>query len=269
VVKNLSGFKKIVWAHYKKHGRVLPWRETRDPYKILVSEIMLQQTQVDRVLPKYKSFLRRFPTFETLANASTANVIREWQGLGYNRRAVNLKKAARAIVVTHGGKLPKTYTELVALPSIGPYTAGALLAFVWNTHHVIIETNIRTAYIHHFFPTEKVSDTKLLPLIEVSLDKKNPREWYYALMDYGSHIKKTIGNVSRASLHYKKQNVFKGSVRQLRGAILRELAIGNAPASTLAKKAGRTITETRTALHAMTREGLVEKRGAVFGLAQD
>ncbi len=274
-MNDVKSFKKIVWTHYKKHGRGLPWRETHDPYKVLVSEIMLQQTQVDRVLPKYKSFLKKFPTFEKLAGASTADVIREWQGLGYNRRALNLKKAAQAIMEKHHGKLPAVYSELVELPGIGPYTAGALLAFVHNIPVVLIETNIRTVYLFSFFNKTKITSTsknvhdkELLPLIEATLDTKNPREWYYALMDYGSHLKKTVGNASRASLHYKKQSAFKGSVRQLRGTILRELVQENATASILAKKSGRTIAETRTALHALQREGLVEERGTGFGLAR-
>jgi A/G-specific adenine glycosylase len=267
-VKNISDFKKIVWAHYKKHGRALPWRETRDAYKILVSEIMLQQTQVDRVLPKYTSFLKKFPTFKKLAAASTADVIREWQGLGYNRRALNLKRAAQAVVTDHSGKLPAVYRELVELPGVGPYTAGALLAFVHDIPHPVIETNIRSVYIHHFFPTKKVSDKELIEVVAATLDAKNPREWYYALMDYGAHLKKTVGNVSRASVHYKKQTTFKGSNRELRGMILRELMKGAKTDTQLLAATKRPLIEMRRALQTLSREGLVEERGGRFRVAR-
>ncbi len=219
------------------------------------------------MLPKYTSFLKKFPTFKKLAAASTADVIREWHGLGYNRRALNLKRAAQIIVEKYKGSVPAVYSELVELPGIGPYTAGALIAFVWNTPAVMIETNIRSVYIHHFFPTKKVSDATLLPLIEQTLDTKRPREWYYALMDYGSCLKKSVGNASRASAHYKKQTPFKGSNRQLRGAILRELTQGNKTIASLVKTTRRAAIETKGALHALVREGLVEERRGVFGLA--
>lgn len=276
-MKDIARFKKVVWSHYKKHGRKLPWRprsqkEMRDAgfaYRVLVSEIMLQQTQVERVIPKYERFLKRFPTFRALAKASTADVLREWQGLGYNRRALALKRAAREIVTHHKGKLPDTYSELIELPGVGPYTAGALLVFVRNIPHPIIETNIRTAYIHHFFPAQKVSDKELFSVIEATLDHENPREWYYALMDYGAYLKKTAGNAARASTHYKKQSPFKGSRRQLRGAILRELSVKERTVGYLARTAGRSVTETSGALRTLVVEGLVEEqRGGSARLAR-
>ena len=275
-------FQKTVWDHYKKHGRSLPWRETRDPYKILVSEIMLQQTQVDRVLPKYSLFVKKFKSFEVLAKASTANVIKEWQGLGYNRRALNLKRAAEVVMKEHKGKLPRDYNRLVALPSIGPYTAGALLAFIWNEPMVFIETNIRTVYLHHYadlrgsYPpsprlrrasadtrgkNKKISDTELLRYIEGTLDKKNPREWYYALMDYGSYLKKTIGNPNTKSKHYTKQSKFKGSNRELRGAILRLLSHGSTTEKKIITETKRKPADVRQVLAALTREGFIKTKG--------
>lgn len=225
--KRVAGFRKAVWAYYCKNGRhALPWRKTHDPYRILLSEMMLQQTQVDRVLPKYKAFLKKFPTLRALATASLADVLREWQGLGYNRRAKFLHEAAKAIAKANGA-FPRSRAELIALPGIGPYTASAMRAFAWNEPAVFIETNIRTAFIHHFFPKKKkVSDAETIRLIVQSLDAKNPREWYWALMDYGAHLKKTEGNASRRSAHHVRQKPFKGSDREVRGAILKTLIFG-------------------------------------------
>lgn len=230
---NHQRFKDIVWNYYRAHGRnTLPWRRTKNPYRILVSEIMLQQTQVDRVIQKYRLFLKKFPSFKALAQAPLRDVLLEWKGLGYNRRGLNLKRLAQIIVTEHAGKLPHNRETLMKLPGIGPYTAGAIMAFVWNTPETFIETNIRTAYIHHFFSKatkqrgdKTVSDAELMPLIEKTLDTKNPREWYYALMDYGSHLKKTVGNISKKSSTYTKQSKFEGSRRQLRALILHEVAL--------------------------------------------
>ncbi len=223
-MKNSAQFIKIVRDHYKKHGRKLPWRETRDPYKILVSEIMLQQTQVDRVLPKYKSFLEKFPTFKKLADAPLQKVLLEWKGLGYNRRGLNLQRTAQVIARTYGGKLPKNPITLESLPGVGPYTARALSTFVYENREVFIETNIRSVFIHHFFPNkDKVTDKDILPLIENTLPSRNTRDWYYALMDYGVYLKKVHKNPSRKSTHHNKQTKFEGSHRQLRAQVLHEI----------------------------------------------
>jgi len=212
-----------VLAFYKTHGRhTLPWRKTTNPYRILVSEVMLQQTQVDRVIPYYKAFLKQFPTVKVLAEASLADVLRAWQGLGYNRRAKMLHEAARVVMIYHNSRFPKTYEELINLPGVGEYTAKAVRTFAFNEPEVMIETNIRTVFLHHFFKNkEHVSDKEILRFIELALDKKNPRVWYAALMDYGAHLKKTLPNPSRKSAHHIKQKPFKGSNREIRGAILR------------------------------------------------
>ena len=234
----LFAFRRTVLSYYHKNGRhTLPWRQPTlklrhgtqnfDPYNILVSEMMLQQTQVDRVIPKYKSFLKKFPTVHVLAKASLGEVLKEWQGLGYNRRAKFLHEAAKEIVATGW---PRSREGLLELPGIGAYTASAVLAFAWNKPEILIETNIRSVFIYHFFPrSKKVSDTQIIRLIVQSLDTKNPREWYWALMDYGTHLKKTLGNASRRSAHHVHQKPFKGSDREVRGAILRLLA--RAPAT--------------------------------------
>jgi A/G-specific adenine glycosylase len=218
-------FITTVQQFYTEHGRhTLPWRKTHNPYRILVSEIMLQQTQVERVIPKYQNFLKLFPTVEVLAAASLGQVLVAWQGLGYNRRAKMLHACAQVVVNDLGGIWPKTHSGLLALPGVGPYTASAVLAFAFNVPTPLIETNVRTVYIHHFFPNEtNVLDSALLPIIERTLDKENPRIWYASLMDYGSYLKATVGNKSRASKHHVKQSTFAGSNRQIRGAIIRLL----------------------------------------------
>jgi A/G-specific adenine glycosylase len=215
-------FQKKIYAHYTKEKRKLPWRATRDPYKILVSEVMLQQTQSSRVVGKYESFLKRFPSGRALARAHTHDVLSAWHGLGYNRRALALHKTAHIITSDYRGKFPKTYDELIKLPGVGPYTASALMVFAYNTPQVMIETNIRTVFIHFFFPKmKKVPDAKLLPLIERYADTTSPREWYNALMDYGAYLKATVVNPSRQSTTHVRQSAFKGSARQVRGAIIK------------------------------------------------
>ncbi|BEH10406.1 MULTISPECIES: A/G-specific adenine glycosylase [Geobacter] len=215
-------FRRIVYDWYAPQRRELPWRETFDPYAILVSEIMLQQTQVERVREKYATFLAEFPDLRTLAAAPLERVLAAWQGLGYNRRAVNLKRCAEAVVASLGGEFPADPNELVRLPGIGAYTSRAVAAFAFNTPLPFIETNIRSVYIHHFFADQSgIHDRDLMPLIEQTLDRGNPREWYYALMDYGSHLKRLHGNPSRRSSHHTRQTPFKGSNREVRSRILR------------------------------------------------
>lgn len=225
-------FKETVWGYYAKHGRDMPWRipeadGSYDPYKILLSELMLQQTQVQRVIPKFQEFLKVFPDIETLAIAPLSEVIKSWQGLGYNRRAKYLHMAARQIVHEFNGKLPRTVEQLESLPGIGRNTAAAICAYSYNHPVNFIETNIRTVYIHHFFSSQEVIDDKdILRLVGETCDKENPREWYWALMDYGSYLKSHVGNVNQRSKSYAKQSKFEGSKRQIRGAILRLLSIG-------------------------------------------
>src|SRR6266481_1697553 len=217
-------FKRVVWDYYKKRKRDFPWRRRRNPYKVLVSEIMLQQTQVGRVVEKYKEFFKKFPNLQSLAQARVGDVLTAWQGLGYNRRALMLKKLSEIVAVQYGGELPQDFEKLIELPGIGPSTAGGVMAFAFNKPVVFIETNIRRAYIHFFFKNaEKVHDKKLIPLIEATLDRKNPREWYWALMDYGAMLGTLEHNPNKRSAHYALQSKFKGSNREVRGSILKFL----------------------------------------------
>lgn len=265
-----AAFKKTVWKHYRANGRHdLPWRKTTNPYRILVSEIMLQQTQAPRVVPKYLAFIKAFPTMRALANASARDVLAHWSGLGYNRRALNLHRLAKHLVETRRGTLPKTHAELVALPGIGPYTAGAIMAFAFNLPHPVLETNIRTVYIHHFFPHQMhVPDSALMDKVTETLDTKRAREWYWALMDYGAHLKATVGNVSVQSKTYAKQSPFKNSDRAIRGAILKQLL--TKPAQTirsLAKTTNAPTTRLTTQLQNLEREGFITKRGSSWSLS--
>ncbi|MBP6942864.1 MAG: A/G-specific adenine glycosylase [Candidatus Buchananbacteria bacterium] len=215
-------FHKIIYDYYREHRRDFPWRNTTNPYRIFISEVMLQQTQAPRVVSKYVEFIKRFPTFKRLATASTRDVLSAWQGLGYNRRALALQKAAQIVVNEYKGKLPTDPIELDKLPGIGQHTAGSIAAFAFNYPSIFIETNIRSVFIHHFFKDQEgISDAQLLPLITKMVDQNNPREWYWALMDYGVMLKKTLGNPSRQSKHYSKQSKFIGSRRQVRGVVIK------------------------------------------------
>lgn len=237
--QRLSDLIRTVWKHHKSARRDMPWRADTRPYYVVVSEVMLQQTQVDRVIRKFPSFIRRFPDWQSLADAPTADVLREWSGLGYNRRALYLKEIAETVVrsvryhflmdtpPTRENSWKDLHQSLHALSGIGPNTAGSILAFAFNIPYPFIETNIRSVFIHHLFPRtkRKISDNQLMPLIERALqhpkNRKNPREWYYALMDYGSALKRQTPNPSRRSAHHTRQNPFKGSNRELRSRILK------------------------------------------------
>ncbi|MDP2656641.1 MAG: A/G-specific adenine glycosylase [bacterium] len=223
--RRIRQFQQIIWDYYEKNGRHdLPWRLTDDTYTIFISEIMLQQTQVPRVLIKYPEFLGEFPDINTLARASLANILNVWQGMGYNRRAIFLKKAAREIIEKYDGNIPNNVIDLESLPGIGIHTAGAIMAFAFNAPVVFIETNIRRTFIHHFFQEDAdVSDTEILPLVRATLPVDRPRDWYNALMDYGSYVAKNVANPNHKSRHYKKQSSFDTSVRKVRGVIINTL----------------------------------------------
>jgi A/G-specific adenine glycosylase len=217
----VSSFRSFIHRFYEEFGRDLPWRNTRDPYRILVSEIMLQQTQVDRVLKKYTPFIERYPDIGSLHRAPLNEVLALWQGLGYNRRCLALKRCAALITSRYGGVVPDRMEELLELPGVGGSTAAGILIFAFNEIAVYLETNIRNVYIHLFFPGRNdVHDREILPLLEQTLDRLRPREWCYGLMDYGSLLKKRVGNLNARSRHYTRQPPFEGSERQLRGRIL-------------------------------------------------
>lgn len=228
---DFTEFNETLWGFYAQAGRHdLPWRlpvlnGSFDPYKILVSELMLQQTQVGRVIPKFHEFLMKFPTIQDLSKAPLGDVLTAWSGLGYNRRAKFLWQAAQSVTQDFNGTFPQTISELITLPGVGKNTAGAIVAYAFNQPAVFVETNVRTVYIHHFFSDHSdVPDAAILELVAQTLDQENPREFYWALMDYGSHLKRTVGNLNRYSKTYAKQSKFEGSRRQIRGQVLKLLA---------------------------------------------
>jgi A/G-specific adenine glycosylase len=224
---SMKEFREMVLTHYREHGRDLAWRKTTDPYHILVSEIMLQQTQVDRVALKYPRFLEVFPDFPSLAQAELSAVLNEWQGLGYNRRAIALQKCARRVVEEFGGHLPADVDILATFPGIGKATASSICAFAFNMPVVFIETNIRRIFIHFFFgDRETVTDAEILPLAERALYREDPCTWYNALMDLGTELRTKVQNPNRRSRHYTRQAAFEGSDRKIRGEILRLLLPG-------------------------------------------
>jgi A/G-specific adenine glycosylase len=220
-VCDISAFRQMVLDYYETHGRPMPWRDTTDPYAILVSEIMLQQTQVERVLTKYPEFLLAFPDFSTLAQAPLADILSVWQGMGYNRRVISLQKCAQRVMNEYEGVLPADVDTLATFPGIGRATASSICAFAFNMPVVFIETNIRRVFIHFFFSdAASVNDAEILPLAERSVYSENPRIWYWALMDLGTALKKTVTNPNRRSTHYTKQSPFEGSDRKIRGRII-------------------------------------------------
>lgn len=222
--EQVAQFQEFIFAQGGRLYRDLPWRNTYDPYEIWLSEVMLQQTQVARVIHKWTAWLKRFPTVDALAAASSADVLEEWQGLGYNRRALSLKRAAEEISASFSGVVPSDYDQLIALPGIGPATASGIRAFAYELPGIYLETNVRTVYIHEFFPqVDKVHDKDVLTLMQQTTPEHDVRRWYYAMLDYGAHLKATIPNPSRRSRHYTKQSKFEGSHRQKRSFVVKSV----------------------------------------------
>jgi A/G-specific adenine glycosylase len=262
-------FREEIRRYFRNHGRQFSWRDDINPYRILVSEIMLQQTQTGRVEEKFAAFISRFRSFEELAAAEFSEVLRLWKGLGYNRRAKYLHDAARTIVHDFDGVLPEDPAALVRLPGIGPATAASICVFAFNKPYPFVETNIRTVFIHFFFTDQKqVSDRQILSLVEQTMDEQAPRDWFYGLMDYGVMLKKAIGNLSRRSSHYQKQSRFEGSNRQLRGRILAILLDQErTSADTLAALIDQPVERVMALIDALRAEGLIQKKGRYLSLS--
>jgi len=262
----IRAFQKKIYEHYRMYGRDLPWRKTRNPYRILVSEIMLQQTQADRVLQKYSLFLKHYPDFKALAAAPVRDLLAIWQGLGYNRRALSLKKLAMQVVAEHAAKLPKDPEQLLSLPGIGKYTAGAVAAFAFRQPAVFMDTNIRRVFIHTFFSDkEQIADADILPLVQQTLDASAPHAWYNALMDYGAMLAKEHRNANRKSAHYTRQTRFENSNRQVRGRILKVLvAESRLTIAQIVKKVGMDADRVKDNLVQMEKEGFIKKTGRSF-----
>jgi len=267
--REIAKFRKTIYRYYNAHGRDLPWRRTRDPYCILVSEIMLQQTQVERVLQKYPLFVARFPDFKMLADAPLRDVLAAWQGMGYNRRATALKRIAEIVTQERDGNLCADLESLTTLPGIGYNTACAIMAFAFSEPVVFIETNIRTVFTHFFFPdSNEVRDNEIIALAGETVDRANPHAWYSALMDYGTMLKKKYGSINPRSAHYQKQSPFKGSDRQIRGMILKHL-LANPGCSQpdIVQNVGIGAERLKQALRSLQAEGFVREKGGVYSIA--
>lgn len=264
---NTQDFQELIWQQGRELYRDMPWRRDTRPYYVLVSEIMLQQTQVDRVIPKFEAFIAAFPTVQSLAEASLADVLTLWSGLGYNRRAKFLHEAAKKIQTEFNGTFPGTLEALVSLPGVGVNTAGALLAYSFNLPAVFIETNVRTVYFHHYFEEQAaVTDAELRNIVEETIDREHPREWYWAVMDYGSYLKRQGVGRNTKSHHYKKQSPLKGSVREVRGQILKVLASGDVTAAEL-QVTLKADDRFPVALEGLRRDGLVNETDERLHLA--
>lgn len=282
----LASFRATVLARGRELYRDLPWRRTCDPYAIWISEVMLQQTQTTRVDGRWQRWLERFPTPDALAAAAPADVLDEWQGLGYNRRALALHRAARAVSAA-GGILPSDADALRALPGVGPATAAGIRAFAFDLHAVYLETNVRAVFLHELYPeAEGVPDKELVPLVrdtcptDASNPDDDPRTWYYALLDYGAYLKRTVPNPSRRSRAHTRQSRFEGSHRQKRAEVVRILlahrgdAAGGADLKTIAdelsaaeQKAGRrdvSVHDVRALLDELAGEGFCHQRDGIW-----
>ena len=257
--------------------RDLPWRNIDDAYGVLVSEVMLQQTQVARVLRYWERWMSLFPTIDALAAADTPLVLETWQGLGYNRRALALKRCCEECSANRSGMLPRTVDELVALPGIGPATAAGVMAFAYNLPSIYIETNVRSVFLHELFPSsDGVSDKQLQPFVADACPSEGARAWYYALLDYGAHLKTQVANPSRRSAHHVRQSKFEGSHREKRSFVLKYVLAspeGVLPGEVRAaldayeQKAGRALVEPDTfdALIAeLVGEGFFRQEGRVL-----
>jgi A/G-specific adenine glycosylase len=218
-------FLQTILGFYEGHGRQFIWRETSDPYRILLSEVMLQQTQTSRVIPKYELFLSLWPTLKDLAGVALDELLYHWKGLGYNRRALNLRRSAIASR-EWDWNLPTKQTELLSLPGVGKATAAAIGAFSYRERTIYLETNIRRVLLHCFYPDQEGVKDKELELLLGRLVQlvEDPKAWYYALMDFGVLLKHLLPNANTRSAHYTKQAKFENSNRQIRGQLIHLLS---------------------------------------------
>lgn len=257
----IDELQELIWQKGRELYREMPWRQDTRPYYVLVSELMLQQTQVDRVIPKFEAFIAQFPDERALAQASLAEVVALWNGLGYNRRAKYLHDSAKMIQDIGNGVFPATYEELLKLPGVGPNTAGAIMAYAYNQPVVFIETNVRTVYFEHFFTdADMVNDSELRQSVAATLDYEHPREFYWALMDYGNSLKRQGAGQLTKSKHYKKQSPLKGSVREVRGELIRLLMAADMPLLELSQRYDGDV-RFAPALEGLLADGLVTQAG--------
>lgn len=266
--KKEKEFIDTVINFYKTQKRDLPWRHTNNPYHIVVSEIMLQQTQVPRVVDKYLAFIDRFPSWKSLTKASFPEILTMWNGLGYNRRAKYLQMIAQKVITEWNGVIPDDPNTLVTFPGIGKATAASIVVYAFNKPIPFIETNIRRVFIHHFFDhSTSVHDKEIMPLVEKTLDISNPKVWYWALMDYGTHLATKVENPNRKSKHYAKQSRFEGSVRKIRGEILRQLLIYKTLDEKKLYKIDGNHVKVKSAIESLVADKLVIQRDGIYSVS--
>jgi A/G-specific adenine glycosylase len=269
--REIKAFREAVYANYEKEKRSFPWRTNTMPWGVLVSEFMLQQTQTERVAEYWTMWMEKWPNAQLFHQAGMEEVLRAWSGLGYNRRCFYLKDCARRITREHGGEVPSRPNDLEDFPGIGPYTARAIPCFAYNVPTVFIETNIRAAVLHFFFKDQdKVKDKELMPILQTALDQKDPRTWYWALMDYGAALKRLTPNPNRRSAHYSRQSPFEGSFRQLRGAVVRALAReGPADKEELRRRSGiESDEDLYQVVGALEKEQIVAESGGIYRIRE-
>ena len=272
----LAQFEETVRERGAELYRDLPWRNDFDPYGILVSEVMLQQTQVSRVQGRWEEWLDTFPTPADLAAAPLPVVLELWQGMGYNRRALNLKKCAETLVSEFDGEVPHDKKALLSLPGVGPSTAAGVRVFAFCKPDIYVETNVRAVFIHELFPdTELVDDKEIIPLVEATCPQDTTvRSWYYALLDYGAYLKKTQTNPTRKSKQYARQSKFEGSHRQKRAYLLRRVLEGVTSIQELAddlaqyelsnKREAPSVQETEQILAELQKDGFIEQNAGTW-----
>ena len=265
--KQVLQLQQKVLEFFADHGRDLPFRRTTNPYRITVSEFMLHQTQVERVVPKYQAWIKRWPSWRALAKASRRDILSAWSGLGYNRRAIYLQDCARKISAQFRGRLPQDASTLEKLPGIGPYTARAILIFAFNQPLAAIDTNIRRVLLHEFVWPTKTSAGDLMRLAERVLYIDDPRIWHYALMDYS---RLALPKQMAAIPPLTRQSRFAGSIRQIRGEIIRQLTSKRSVRqSTIARMLDRTPEDVSKAVESLQSEGLISVTGQLLRLRDD
>lgn len=258
--EDIYRFRKKIFTWWAGHKRDLPWRKTDDPYRILVSEIMLQQTQVARVIPKYHEFLRKYPTVSDLAKATSADVLRIWKGLGYNRRALNLKKTAAMIMSSYDGKIPENEAELLKLPGMGIYTTRALLVFAFRNDTYCVDTNIRKIIEYTYFHGQRQKEPVIADIASQLLPKGRSWDWHQALMDYGAMKLPKVKNRQPGKPLTKQ---FIGSSRYFRGRVVDFLREATATEDIIHRIVfrtnGKSLSYTRHILTGLERHGLITR----------
>jgi len=266
--KHILQFQEKIFAWYQKNQRELPWRKTRDPYSILVSEVMSQQTQIGRVIPKYEAFLKAFPTVEALSQVSTGEVLRMWSGLGYNRRALNLQKAAKVIVEEYKGVFPQSLKEIEKLPGIGRYTARALACFAFDQQVAVVDTNIRKVIAVEFFNGQLPDEKIIEEVAQGILPQEKAYEWNQALMDYAGAVLK------ENKIPIPKQSHFFTSNRYLRGQIIKQLLLCHSCSlgelESYFEERGRKVTKNELIfiIDTLQKEGFLKRQGEIVRLSE-